>query len=50
MGKISIRLNAHKEKALDFLWDLKFIEKFEAREKKGKVRFLSAEQILGKLK
>ena len=32
------------------LQDMEFIEKFEAREKKGKVRFLSAEQILGKLK
>ena len=32
------------------LQDMELIEKFEAREKKGKVRFFSAEQILGKLK
>jgi predicted DNA-binding protein len=32
------------------LQDLEFIEKFEQREKKGKIRFFSAQQILGKLK
>jgi predicted DNA-binding protein len=32
------------------LQDLEFIEKFEEREKKGKVKFFSADEILKKVK
>jgi len=43
MGVISIRLNKDEEKVLRKLADVK---KFEAKERKGKVSFFTAEDIL----
>lgn len=50
IGMIPLRRNARESQMLDDLRDLEFIEKFEEREKKGKVKFFSAEEILKKVK